>query len=203
VDPAVLTDLARACRDHDRLRFDYSDRRGEGTQRRVEPHRVVNWGQRWYLVAWDTDRADWRTFRVDRILPGMSPGPRFTPRELSDAQVVALVSRGVPATSRRYQARITIHAPAAALADRIGPWLGSLTAVDDESCLLDTGTDSLEHLAVYLGMLGQDFTVREPPELAVLVRALAERYGRASGAEPADGGPPSAPPAVPRNRPLA
>jgi predicted DNA-binding transcriptional regulator YafY len=181
VDPAVLTDLARTCRDHDRLRFDYSDRRGEGTQRRVEPYRVVNWGQRWYLVAWDTDRADWRTFRVDRILPGMSPGPRFTPRELSDAEVVALVSRGVPATSRRYQARITIHAPAAALADRIGPWLGSLTVIDDESCLLDTGTDSLENLAVYLGLLGQDFTVREPPELAVQVRKLAERYARATG----------------------
>ena len=84
VDPAVLTELARICREHSRLRFDYSDRKGAASQRRVEPERIVNSGQRWYLVAWDTDRADWRTFRVDRIVPGMSAGPRFAPRELSD-----------------------------------------------------------------------------------------------------------------------
>jgi predicted DNA-binding transcriptional regulator YafY len=182
VDPALLTDLARTCRDHDRLRFDYSDRRGAASQRRVEPHRIVNWGQRWYLVAWDIDRADWRTFRVDRIVPGMSAGPRFAPRSLSDGEVEALVSRGVPATSRRYQARVTVHAPAATLADRIGPWIGTLTAVDDRSCVLDTGADSLEMLAVYLGMLGADFTVSEPAELVDRIRALGERYARATGA---------------------
>src|SRR3954453_15703970 len=104
-DPTLLTGLARVCRDHSRLRFDYSDRRGTATQRRVEPYRIVNSGQRWYLVAWDTDRDDWRTFRVDRMVTGMSPGPRFVPRALSDAEVEALVSRGVPPTSRRYQAR--------------------------------------------------------------------------------------------------
>src|SRR6186997_200527 len=138
IDPAVLTDLARVCRDHSRLRFDYSDRRGEATQRRVEPYRIVNSGQRWYLVAWDTDREDWRTFRVDRMVPGMSPGPRFTPRALTDEDVEALISRGVPPTSRRYQARITVHAPAAELADRIGPWIGTLTAIDDRACILET-----------------------------------------------------------------
>jgi len=185
VDPAVLTDLARICRDHNRLRFDYSDRRGAASQRRVEPHRVVNWGQRWYLVAWDADRTDWRTFRVDRILPGMSVGPRFAPRDLSDGDVEALVSRGVPATSRRYQARIMVHAPAAALADRIGPLVGTLTAVDDESCLLDTGADSLESLAVYIGLLGVDFTVTDPPELVDRVRTLAARYARSTSS----GGP--------------
>ena len=180
VDPGLLTDLARTCRDHSRLRFDYSDRRGAGSQRRVEPHRIVNWGQRWYLVAWDTDKEDWRTFRVDRILPGMSPGPRFTPRELSDAAVEALVSRGVPASSRRYQARITVHAPVTALADRIGPWIGTLTAIDDRSCILDAGTDSVEMLAVHLGLLGVDFTVSDPPELVERLRTLGERYARAT-----------------------
>jgi predicted DNA-binding transcriptional regulator YafY len=176
VDPAVLTELARTCRERSRLRFDYSDRRGEASQRRVEPYRIVNWGQRWYLVAWDTDRVDWRTFRVDRIMPGMSAGPRFVPRELSDADVEALVSRGVPSTSRRYQARITVHAPAADLADRIGPWIGTLTAVDDRTCILDAGADSLEVLAVHLGMLRADFTVTEPVELVEHIRALTSRY---------------------------
>jgi predicted DNA-binding transcriptional regulator YafY len=181
VDPAMLTELARVCRDHARLRFDYSDRKGAGTQRRVEPQRIVNWGQRWYLVAWDTDREDWRTFRVDRILPGMSPGPRFEQRELSDAEVTALVSRGVPPTSRRYQARITVHAPVAAMAERIGPWVGTLAAVDDRTCVLDAGADSLEMLAVHLGLLGVDFTVSEPAELVAHVRSLATRYGGATG----------------------
>ena len=180
VDPTFLTELARTCRERSRLRFDYSDRRGAPSQRRVEPHRVVNWGQRWYLVAWDTDRADWRTFRVDRILPGMSAGPRFVPRELSDREVEALVSRGVPATSRRYQARITVHAPASTLADRIGPWIGTLTAVDDGTCVLDAGADSLEVLAVHLGMLGVDFSVSEPAELVAHVRSLAGRYAGAT-----------------------
>jgi predicted DNA-binding transcriptional regulator YafY len=187
VDPTLLTDLARVCRDHSRLRFDYSDRRGAATQRRVEPYRIVNAGQRWYLVAWDIDREDWRTFRVDRIVPGMSPGPRFAPRPLSDADVEALVSRGVPPTSRQYQARITVHAPAAELADRIGPWIGTLTAVDDRSCILDTGADSLDMLAVYLGLLGVDFTVTEPQELVERVHLLADRYSRAGTPSPASG----------------
>ncbi len=187
VDPTVLTDLARVCRDHSRLRFDYSDRRGAATQRHVEPYRIVNSGQRWYLVAWDTDRDDWRTFRVDRMVAGMSPGPRYVPRALSDAEVEDLISRGVPPTSRRYQARVTVHAPAATLADRIGPWIGTLTAVDDASCVLDTGADNLDTLAVYLGLLGVDFTVTEPQELVERVKLLADRYARAGPGPTASG----------------
>jgi predicted DNA-binding transcriptional regulator YafY len=115
VDPAVLTELARLARDHFTLRFDYSDRRETASHRRVEPYRIVNAGQRWYLVCWDLDREDWRTFRVDRMREGMSPGPRFIPRSLTDAEVEALVSRGVPPEARRHQARVIVHAPAAQL----------------------------------------------------------------------------------------
>jgi predicted DNA-binding transcriptional regulator YafY len=183
VDPDVLTVLAGTCRDHNGLRFDYADRGGVASQRRVEPHRLVNWGQRWYLVAWDTDRTDWRTFRVDRIRPHVPPGPRFTPRDLSDDAVAALVSRGVPAAARRFQARVTVHAPAAAIAERIGPWVGTVEAIDDGRCILDTGADSLEILAVYLGMLDADFTVIEPPALVAHLQALAGRYARAAAIE--------------------
>jgi predicted DNA-binding transcriptional regulator YafY len=188
VDPTLLTELAAACRDRRALRFDYADRRGEATQRRVQPHRVVNWGQRWYLVAWDTDRSDWRTFRVDRVAPGVSLGTRFTARDLSDAAVEALVSRGVPHAARRYQARVIVHASAAALAERIGPNAGTVTAIDDAICRLDTGADSLEMMAVYLGTLGVDFTVADPPELIDHIRALSTRYARAAGVDP---GPPA------------
>lgn len=182
VDPIVLTDLAAACRDRRALRFDYADRKGEATQRRVEPYRVVNWGQRWYLVAWDLDRQDWRTFRVDRIQEHISRGAPFKPRELSDAEVEALVSRGVPHAARRYQARVVVHVAAATLNEKIGAWVGTVTAIDDVTCVLDTGADSLEMMAVYLGTLGVDFTVAEPLELIDHVRALSERYGRAVAA---------------------
>src|SRR6266511_455193 len=180
IDAAILTELARLAREHFTLRFDYSDRRQTASQRRVEPYRIVNAGQRWYLVAWDLDREDWRTFRLDRMREGMSPGPRFTPRELTDAQVEALVSRGVPVEARRHQARVMVRVPAAELAERFGPWLGTITAVDDTSCILETGGDNLELLAGYLGLLGADFTVSEPPELVAAVQALAARYAAAA-----------------------
>jgi predicted DNA-binding transcriptional regulator YafY len=181
VDPATLTELAGLCRERFGLRFDYSDRRATASQRRVEPYRIVNAGQRWYLVAWDLDRDDWRTFRVDRIREGMSPGPRFTPRPLTDAEVEALIARGVPPEARRHQARVLVHAPAAELAERIGPWAGAITAVDDASCIFETGADNVEQLAAWLGFLGADFSVAEPPELVEQLRRLAARYAAATG----------------------
>jgi predicted DNA-binding transcriptional regulator YafY len=180
VDAATLTELARLAREHFTLRFDYSDRRQTVSQRRAEPYRIVNSGQRWYLVAWDLDREDWRTFRVDRMREGMSPGPRFTPRPLTDAEVETLISRGVPVEARRHQARVLVHAPATELAERFGPWLGAITAVDDRSCILETGADDLEMLAAYLGLLGADFSVSEPRELVSAVKALAARYAAAT-----------------------
>jgi predicted DNA-binding transcriptional regulator YafY len=180
VDAEVLSLLAGTCRDHTSLRFDYEDRRGAPSRRAVEPHRLVNAGRRWYLVAWDTDRRDWRTFRVDRLRPYLPLGGRFTPRPLSDEEVQALVARGVPPTARRYQARILVHAPAATIAERIGPWVGTVEAAGEDRCILDTGADSLELLAVHLGMLEADFTVSEPPELVGHLRSLAGRYGRAT-----------------------
>jgi len=179
VNPAALTDLARAARERFTLRFDYSDRRETASQRRVEPYRIVSAGQRWYLVAWDLDREDWRTFRVDRMKPGMSAGARFTPRPLTDAEVEALVARGVPPEARAHQARVIVHVPAAQLSERFGPWLGRVEPLDESSCLVTTGADNLEMFAVWLGMLGADFTVTDPPELVAQLRALAARYAGA------------------------
>ena len=182
VDPAMLTEIARNARDHFTLRFDYSDRRQEASQRRVEPYRIVNAGQRWYLVAWDLDRDDWRTFRVDRMREGMSPGPRFTPRELTDADAEALVARGVPVEARQHQAWVVVQAPAAELVERWGPMLGTVTPIDETSCTIHAGADTVEQLAAWLGMLGVDFRVSEPPELVAAVRALAGRYQAAAAA---------------------
>jgi predicted DNA-binding transcriptional regulator YafY len=181
VDATVLTTLAAACRDHEGLRFDYRDHAGGDRPRRAEPHRLVNWGRRWYLVAWDLDRDDWRTFRVDRIALRTPNGPRFTPRELPGGDVAAYVSQRVSAAAWRYRARVTVHAPADAVVERINPAVGTVEAVDADRCVLHTGADSLDTLAVHLGLLGVDFTVTEPPELVARLRDLAGRYQRSTG----------------------
>lgn len=180
VDAEALIILAGACRGHERLRFDYRDHGGSSSRRMVEPHRLVNWGQRWYLVAWDPERHDWRTFRVDRITAPIPTGPRFLPREPPEGDVAAYVSRRVSAAAWRYRARITVHAPAEVVVERINPAVGTVEPVDEHSCVLDTGADAIETIAVYVGLLGIDFSVSEPPELVARLRELSARYERAT-----------------------
>ncbi|WP_116051825.1 helix-turn-helix transcriptional regulator [Amycolatopsis palatopharyngis] len=179
VEAESLSTIAAACRDQERLRFAYRNHDGTESGRTVEPYQLVNWGRRWYLVAWDVDRDDWRTFRVDRIDPRPPSGPRFTARELPD-DVTDRVRRGVSSAAWRYRARVTVHAPAEVVADRINPAVGTVEAVDAGTCVLDTGADTVDALAVHLGLLGADFTVSEPPELVELMHTLSERYRQAT-----------------------
>lgn len=180
IDAEVLTVLAGACRDHERSRFDYQDHGGSRSRRVVEPHRLVNWGQRWYLVAWDPEPHDWRIFRVDRIA-GLAPtGSRFLPRQPPEGDFAAYVSRRVSATAWRHRARLTVHASADVVVERITPAVGTVEAVDARTCVLETGADDIETIAVYAGLLGIDFTVSEPPELIAKLRELAARYERAA-----------------------
>jgi predicted DNA-binding transcriptional regulator YafY len=179
VDPDVLTAIAAACRYRERLRFSYSSHDGTVSEREAEPYQLVNWGRRWYLVAFDVRRGDWRTFRVDRITVRTPGGGRFTPRPLPSDDLAAWVSGRVAFAGWRYTARVTVFAPAATVLARIGPYVGTVTATGDAACVLDTGSDSLETLAVYLGMLGYEFRVESPPELAGHLLEIAARYQRA------------------------
>ncbi|HEX6231577.1 MAG TPA: YafY family protein [Jiangellaceae bacterium] len=180
VDPDVLTLIAALCRDREQLRFDYEAYGGSTTRRDAEPYTLVNWGRRWYLVAYDVGRGDWRTFRVDRMTPKIPTGPRFAPREPPFDDVAAYVSGNVSAAAWRYRARVTVHAPAEVVAERINPAVGSVEPVDDGTCVLHTGADSVETLAIYLSLLGVDFTAAEPPDLVAYLRELATRYARAT-----------------------
>jgi predicted DNA-binding transcriptional regulator YafY len=181
VAPEALTALAVACRDHEQVRFRYRDHDGAASRRAVEPHHLVNWGRRWYLVAWDIDRRDWRTFRVDRVQLSAPSGPRFTPRALPEGgDVAAYVARRVSAAGWRYHARITVRAPADAVHARLPAAAGAVEPIDERTCVLVTGADELSTIAVWLGMLGVDFAVSEPPELVAHIRALAARYHRAT-----------------------
>jgi predicted DNA-binding transcriptional regulator YafY len=178
VDAEVLTAIAGACRDHQRLRFDYRDHDGSASARTVEPYRLVHDRGRWYLVAWDVDRADWRTFRADRVAPRIPTGPRFAPRDPPGSDVATWLLRGVGAATWRYRARVCVHAPAALVAARLPPAV-LVEAVDDDTCIVNVGSDTPQLLAVWLGMLDADFEVREPPELVEQLAALADRYHRA------------------------
>ena len=184
VDPAVLTTLVVACRDAERLRFDYRAHDGSPSRRTAEPHRLVSLGRRWYLVAWDVDRADWRTYRVDRITPLVPTGPRFAPRPLPDGDVASYVSRGVGSALWRYRAAVTVHASAIAVTERIPVAAGVVEAVADDRCVLHTGSDEVETLAVWLGALGADFEVEGPPELLAHLSVMAARYARSAVPRP-------------------
>jgi predicted DNA-binding transcriptional regulator YafY len=179
VDPDVLTLIASACRDHERIRFGYQAQSGAARRRTVEPYRLVNDRRRWYLVAFDTDRGDWRTFRVDRIEPRPPAGPRFTPRRLPpDQEITAQVARGVGEALWRYRARVIVHAPAAHVRGRL-PIPVEVEALGENECAFEPGSDHPEMLALYLGMLDADFAIVDSPELVDALRKLTRRYQNA------------------------
>jgi predicted DNA-binding transcriptional regulator YafY len=188
VDAETLTTIAAAAHGSERLRFEYAGRDGQTSVRDVEPHTLVYTGRRWYLLAWDTGRRDWRTFRADRVRPVPPSGPRFVPREPPGGDAAAHVLRGVGSLAWTYQARIRIHAPAEAVAERSTVTSGQITPIDEATSELVTGTDSLHDLATYLSKFDVPFTVLEPPELRDLLRLLAARYAAAAG--PTDDGSP-------------
>jgi predicted DNA-binding transcriptional regulator YafY len=179
VDPQSLTAIAAACRDGERLRFAYRGRDGAESRREVEPQSLVNLGRRWYLLAWDPSREDWRTFRVDRLARPGATGVRFDAREPPARDVAAYVARRISAAPSRYEARVTLHAPADAV-HRFLPWTwGTIEPIDDDRCEYRTGDDHLDWLALRVTMFGVDFEVHEPPELTEHLRALGVRLERA------------------------
>jgi predicted DNA-binding transcriptional regulator YafY len=180
-DARTLATIAGACRDEQTLRFRYRDRAGAASVRSVEPHRLVHTGYRWYLVAWDGDRRDWRTFRVDRIQQRVAAGARFTPREPPAQDLAEYVSRGV-AYAPPCRARVKVRAAAETVAKRLPPFgAGLVEPIDDASCYLELGAGCFDGLAMHLSLLGLDFEVEVdgPTELIEAVRRLASRLERA------------------------
>ncbi len=182
VDPDVLIAIAGACRDQQVLRFDYVTHSGAAARRRVEPYRMVHDRRRWYLVAWDLDRDDWRTFRIDRIEPRTPTGPRFVARALPpDHELAARVARGAGEATWRYRARVIVHAPAAQVRARL-PIPVDVQELGEQRCAFQPGSDDPMALALHLGMLDADFEIVDAPELAAALRTLAARYQRAAEA---------------------
>ncbi|MDN3267209.1 WYL domain-containing protein [Streptomyces sp. MA15] len=192
VDPQVLMELSRVIHARQELRLDYTPdpSTSAGVPRRVQPHHLVTWRHRWYLVAFDLGREDWRTFRVGRIRPRTPAGPRFTPRELPGGDVSTFITsrfRGNDGTTTDWPCRgeAVLHLPAAdvapfaqdAVVEELGP----------QRCRLTLGSWSWTALATTLGHFDTDIDVIGPPQLTAAFADLAARYARA--AEPRTGPP--------------
>jgi predicted DNA-binding transcriptional regulator YafY len=179
IDADLLVTLARACRDHVRVRFGYPSRAGGPRERTVEPVRLVTTGHRWYLMAHDVDREDWRTFRLDRMSDVHATTWRFRTREHPDP--VEHVQRATTSAPYRHQARIRVHAPARQVRDRVPPTVGRVHEEGATSCVLEVGGDDLDWIAAHVARLGLPAQVLEPPALREAAARLAATLGALAG----------------------
>ena len=183
IDPEVLTRAALACRDAERIRFGYVAANGEQSRRHVEPHRLVALDRRWYLVGYDLDRQDWRSFRLDRVSIVPQPtGARFRPRQIPGGDAAAFVRAGASARPAGPEVIAIVEAPAAAVRERIGPW-SSIEEVGPGRCRVTmTPREDSYWAVIALGVVGADFQVISPPEVADRVREWGARFTRATSA---------------------
>ncbi|MFJ8579925.1 helix-turn-helix transcriptional regulator [Micromonospora sp. NPDC093277] len=179
IDAELLVTLARACRDAVRVRFRYAGRDGEERERTVEPVRMVTTGRRWYLMARDVDRDDWRTFRLDRMREVVATTWRFRAREHPDP--VAYVQRSVAEAPYRYLARVRLHATPDQVREWVPPQVGRVEDDGDGWCVLVVGGENLDWLAAQVARLGFDAEVLEPPELREAAARLARRLAAMAG----------------------
>jgi predicted DNA-binding transcriptional regulator YafY len=179
VDAKVLTTVAQACWDQEQMHFSYTGRSGKRTERLVEPHRLVSLGRRWYLVAYDPARADWRSFRLDRLADAQGTGARFHARSLPEGDAAAFVQAGIANMPAAYTVTALIHAPADGVRASLGPW-GTVEEIDDRTCRLEMTVDTLDWAALALGMVGAEFEVLAPPEMVDRIKEWGARFERAT-----------------------
>lgn len=177
-EPAVLLAAAQACRSGEGLTFDHTAAEGARTARRVEPHRLVCLGRRWYLVAYDLDRQAWRNFRLDRIGAMALDGRRFRQRELPALDAAAFVRQSFAAAPSNHDVRAVLACPAALARQRLGRW-AQVQELPGEQCLLSMRTESLEWAAMALGSAGAEVSDVGPPQLVALLKDWSDRFARA------------------------
>jgi predicted DNA-binding transcriptional regulator YafY len=179
VEPDTLMTLARACRDHEHVIADYTDRAGNPTRRRLEPYQLVTTGRRWYLLAHDRDRVDWRSLRLDRMSEVRAVGSTFVPRPAPDAR--EYVRHAISAVPYRYLARVRYRQPESVVAQHFPSSSVSIEPDGGEACVLTAGGDHPETMVLYFAMVGAEFEVLDPPEVRDAARAAGTRLRRAGG----------------------
>jgi predicted DNA-binding transcriptional regulator YafY len=181
VEPGILTTVALACRDSERLRFSYTAADGQNSARHTEPHRLALLGRRWYLVCYDLDRHDWRSFRLDRLSDPHGTGGRFRPRELPAADAAAFVRTSIDHVRAAHEVDVLIDAPAAAVRALIGRW-STVEELGATRCRVRMTADSLDWPTMALGAVGASFHVLAPPELLDRVHDWGRRFVQANRA---------------------
>lgn len=178
VDSTTLTTLAQGCRDAEGVRFSYVARGQEESRRHVEPHRLVSLGRRWYFVAYDRDRQDWRSFRVDRVASAELTGVRHAARELPAEDALAFVRKGIATMPMAYDVVVRFAAPAPVVEERVGRW-ASVVPDGEHACVMSMSTDWLDWPLMAITSIDADVTVISPPELIDRVRAVGARLSAA------------------------
>lgn len=178
IDGDELVVIAQACRDREEIRFEYANKDGEATSRLVQPHQLVAVGRRWYLVAWDLRRTDWRTFRVDRLRGATLAGARFEARPLPADSAADYVAASLSAGRRSIDAVIEVHDRELDLSSAL-KWIDH-TVVDrpDGDRRIELRADSIDWLMSTVAQLATiaPLTVRSPPELVDHVGRLGRRF---------------------------
>ena len=181
IDTELLGLLALGCRDSERLRFRYTDAAGESSSRAVEPYRLVPVARRWYLLAWDRQREDWRTFRLDRISDVFQTRVHFEPRPMSDLDARKRVERALRYRERTVSMRVVAECSRAELVDHLG-WYGRDVVADGPSrCIWPLEADMVENLVIALMWMprGIRYHVEGPPEVVEFLGVQAERFAEA------------------------
>ena len=182
VDADALAVLALACRDNEQVRFEYTRRDGEAAARLVEPRNLVSAGRRWYLVAWDVRREDWRTFRLDRLTEPRLGGVRFRPRALPTEDAASFVSASISAMPVPFEATVVASGPAGEVRALIRYADARVDAIDDASCRVHIRSESRPWLTTVVALLATEYdvAVEEPADLLADVRRVGARLRSAA-----------------------
>lgn len=179
IDATVLTAVAQTCRDSERLRFRYAASGADPTKRHVEPLRLVPLASRWYLLAWDLERHDWRTFRLDRLTDPTPTGAQFRPRALPGADPAAYVREHTASVPSRYRVDVVVQAPASDVERAVGQW-ATVTTINNATCRLVMNVHTLTDPTTILAAIGAEFKIVEPPELRTHLATIGRLFTRAS-----------------------
>jgi len=183
IDPEVLIIIGQACRDQERIGFDYTTADGRASTRHVEPLRMVRLGLRWYLVCYDLDRGEWRSFRLDRMGRPVPTGARFAPRTLPADSPVDFVRDGTEKAANTNDVIALVSAPQGYVVEKIGRW-STVSEVTESSCRVTVHAKTLDWALLALGMLDVEYRIESPQSAIEGGRVWAERLLRATGGGP-------------------
>jgi len=184
VNSGALAVLAQACRDNEEVRFEYRRRDGEEASRLVQPHQLVSAGRRWYLVAWDLRRKDWRTFRVDRLDEPRLAGAHFAPRPLPAEDAAAFVAASLDSAPRPYEATVVVHGPVEDVRPRVLWADAEVEAAGRNSCRARLRSESVDGLVTVIAVLAAGWEIGpiDAPDAAGHLGEVADRLARLADA---------------------